>query len=335
MVRTLIACGVVLAASASVDADGAVDEPDLSGGVTVVAQRAGEDAGAEATASLDLIAEFKNRIGSLIVYVEANAVRSGEGLATANADAATVAVGDGSLRLQVSELKYAFAPSARRSWTIGLLDPTVYLDSTRIDNDENMQFIGTSFVNNPSIGFPDYTIGAVVEQTAKASGPTVRVVACGSRGLGDNEERDYGELLDLTADGKGVFAAAEAGWTTPSGQLRLGGWLDTDVDRRGGYVTLGRSRGRHAAGVRLGWAGGEVPGTDRFGSVTYQATLGRTVVGLGLALAEGAVREHYEGYARIGLGRRLYLTPSIQRIVFDEPRRRHTTALTIRLRRRF
>jgi len=70
--------------------------------------------------------------------------------------------------------------------TVGLLDPSGYLDRRRITNDENVQFLGASFVNNPTIEFPDYTLGLVYERPGNAGGPQINAVLTSSNGLIDN-----------------------------------------------------------------------------------------------------------------------------------------------------
>lgn len=43
--------------------------------------------------------------------------------------------------------------------TFGFLDPTVYFDNNTAANDETVQFLGHMFRNNPTIEFPDNTMG--------------------------------------------------------------------------------------------------------------------------------------------------------------------------------
>ena len=44
----------------------------------------------------------------------------------------------------------------------GKMDLTDFFDASEVANDENIQFLSSSLVNNPTIPFPDFAIGAVV-----------------------------------------------------------------------------------------------------------------------------------------------------------------------------
>jgi hypothetical protein len=111
----------------------------------------------------------------LFVYLEGNstldASRASSVLVETNADAGTALDPDRRGRVQLSELNYQLHRPAGRELTFGLLDASGYLDRTRITNDENVQFLGASFVNNPTIEFPDYTLGAVYQSPAAGRRP--------------------------------------------------------------------------------------------------------------------------------------------------------------------
>lgn len=308
----------------------------LSGGATIIGLGAGDDTvESEVTASVDLYVDLTYGPGTLRLYIEGNTTPREQGVSTlvpeSNADAGSALNRDGKGRLQVSEIKYAFSLPGERTLGAGLLDVTAYLDTTRINNDENMQFLGTSFLNNPAIEFPDYALGAVYHQEPTHRGPAVSVVLTGSEGLGDNPNASYEELFELSSDGKGAFLGVEAGWQTQAQRYRLGAWIDTadhqpldgspgDDEGYGLYTTVGGKRGRHAGNVRLGAANDAVSPIAAFGSITYQAAWTRRALGLGVARtwssgdlpAAAPYSTHVEAYLRNELAKNVFLTPSAQ-----------------------
>lgn len=102
-------------------------------------------------------------------------------LGEVNGDAGSALNGNGDGRLQISELRYALPVRDFGTLSFGLLDPTAFLDTTShanptagpdfsgIANDETTQFLGNSFVNNPVVEFPDYTLGAAIPPKATSA----------------------------------------------------------------------------------------------------------------------------------------------------------------------
>ncbi len=333
-------CAAILAAAMIAPLH--AEPPDrirITGGSTLVASGASDGrVSDEITFSTDLHIRSEGMRGHLFAWIEASAVPRDDGgaalLPESNADAATAVYGDGDLRLQVSELKYTRRLDGDRHLGGGLIDPTAYLDTTRINNDENMQFLGTSFLNNPTIHFPDYTIGVAYHQESHGRRPDLFGVVSGSHGLADTPGMRYGDLLSVAEDGRGIFVGAEAGWSADHHQYRVGAWTNTRDDRvegapggggptRGIYLTAGYTRGRHALSLRLGAASEEVPTGSRFGSLTWQTSWAHCVAGIGAARtrppAEGAGEDleamtQAEGYLRVALGDGVFLTPSVQSI---------------------
>ena len=106
--------------------------------------------------------------GRWTLHIEGNTTPRDDGVSTligeSNADAGTALDDARRGRVQVSELYYTHAWQGARSLAIGMVDASAYLDISRIANDANAQFLGVSFVNNPVIEFPDYSLGMVYEQ---------------------------------------------------------------------------------------------------------------------------------------------------------------------------
>jgi hypothetical protein len=98
------------------------------------------------------------------LYVEGNTTPFHDGVSRripeANTDAGTALNRSGEGRIQVSELRLIWPIFQGSHVHLGLLDATGFLDVSQIANDENLFFLGGPFVNNPTIEFPDYALGA-------------------------------------------------------------------------------------------------------------------------------------------------------------------------------
>ncbi len=161
-------CACFLAFTSAVTAQSNV--PEFSGGVTAIGQRANDERIASLiTASADLFITLERETGSWLLYLEANPSPADDGVASqlieSNADAGSSLDQDRKGRAQISELNYTFQ-FTQSTLTAGLIDPSGYLDRTRITNDENVQFMGAGFVNNPTIEFPDYSVGIAFQRAA-------------------------------------------------------------------------------------------------------------------------------------------------------------------------
>lgn len=217
--------------------------------------------------------------------------------------------------------------------TVGLIDPSGYLDRTPLTNDENVQFLSVPFVNNPTIEFPDYTLGVVMQRGGSGKAPEVNAVVAASNGLADNPNVSYGQLLDVDERGRGVFVGIGAGWESTAHLVRLGAWANTqahdpldgagDGDNYGVYAVYGRSIGAHGMSVRVGVANAEVAPAAAFASIAYRYRFQAHAVGLGFAMTFLSKHEtaadvddtsHVEAYLRLGLAEGLHLTTSLQRV---------------------
>ena len=285
--------------------------------------------------SFDLVTTIPSGPGEWIVYVEGSTTPPDDGVSSvlveANADAGSALDRDAKGRLQVSALNFSL-PLGRDSITIGLLDPTGFLDASEIANDETSQFIATDFVNNPTIEFPDYTLGGAYHHEHRGDSliPGYTLVLTGSHGLADNPERSYAELVDLHEAGKGAFAAAELYWELPDAILRIGFWgrdddhekLHGDTGTEGNYglygvadITLGGA----SCNLRWGLANGAVSAAADFLALAVEYPLLGQTLGVGLSrsgasadLDDGRDAYHAEVYLGIKLTTVLRLTPSIQ-----------------------
>jgi len=164
--------------------------------------------------------------------------------------------------------------------TAGLLDISGYFDQSRIASDENTQFLGVSFVQNPTIEFPDYALGLVYEQAWDAS-TTWRAGLTSSNGLADNPNLSYAQLVNVDDDSKGVFAVTSLTWKKSAWLTRTGIWTHTaphdslDATRSGltnsGIYWLGGwQHAPHGVNLRFGLANAEVSRAARFAGLSYQ-----------------------------------------------------------------
>jgi hypothetical protein len=323
-------------ASAAGGANAAVE---FGGGVTVVGlSPSDERIGTDRTLSVDLNLLRATDRGQLLVYVEGNSSlnerRASSVLVESNADAGTALDPDRHGRVQLSELNYRLNRAGGRQLTFGLLDASGYLDRTRITNDENVQFLGASFVNNPTIEFPDYTLGVVYQAPAAARRPQINAVLTSSNGLADNPNLSYSQLIQITEDDKGAFAAVGLGWPGETRLFRVGAWINTSehddvngladqVSNYGMYGVFGQSWDQHAMNLRVGLANEEVTIGARFVSLAYRYRLGEHAIGAGVAHtflsrevsdAQLDDSDHVELFGRWAVTPAMHVTVSAQKL---------------------
>lgn len=311
---------------------------EFTGGITGILLSANDDRiGTDQTASADFNIVRNTRRGSWLVYIEANTTLDENAASTviveSNADAGTALDPDRDGRVQISELNYRLDRTGERL-TIGLIDPSSYLDRSRITNDENVQFLGVSFVNNPTIEFPDYTLGAAYERAARNRVPQINAVVTSSNGIADNPNLSYSQLIQVVEDNKGVFGALGVGWVNDAGLVRLGVWFntrdhqeiggtDTDASNYGLYTVLGRSFGNHGVSLRLGLANDDVTAGSKFAALAYRVRWRDHALGIGAARTYLSHKEtdptlddstQVELFGRFALTPAAHVTLSVQRI---------------------
>ena len=311
-----------------------VEPLDLRSTVTLVGQTTGADrTRSELTGSADLFADLT--LGPVIVhgYVEGSTTPRQRGVSTripyVNMDAGTALGGDGGGRVQLSELRVAWPVGGRSVAHAGLMDLTGFLDVSRIANDENLYFLAQPFVNNPTIVFPDYTLGAVFLTRLDAlPRGTLAFALSSSHGIADTPDASYGALLDVAAPGRGAFAAVRLEWEGDWWRGSLGGWGSSGERREaastgrvlpdgGAFGVLGWTGDAQSLSGRLGVARGP-SATEAFVGLTWLATLGSNAVGVGMArtpalpyLVDGSAGP-VEAFVRRDLLDVVYVTTSIQ-----------------------
>ncbi len=276
------------------------DELDIRGGATAVFQQELNSSDNDGSFSVDLMFDLPTANGGWFMYVEGSSSVSEDSIFTRypsiNGEAGSVLNRRGNSHLQISELNYRFDFGARSQLTIGEIDPSARIDRSRVSNDENTQFLNQSFINNPTIHFPDYTLGLMYRINAHEREPEFTVILASSDGIADNPTRSYSHLLDLTAAGKGVFASASARWFLDSREIGLGTWLrsdkheyvdDTNMTDKdfGAYFVYGKAFGPQTINFRVGFANERVSQVARFVSITYGREYARGNLSLGYARA--------------------------------------------------
>ena len=308
------------------------------GGGTAVFQHADDSrAASELTASADLFATMETERGEWLLYIEGSTTPKSDGVSafypTVNGDARSVLTEDGEGGIQISEFNYTFRNDNESSLMLGLIDPSAWLDRGRIANDENKQFLNGSFVNNATIAFPDYTLGAVYRAPSQGRQPAFTIVVSGSDGITDLPDRSYQDLLDLNEDGRGVFLGAGANWLVGKSSWRAGAWIRTDDHAVAGsetdeemnygvYAVYGWQSGNNALNIRTGLANPDVSVARDFFAIAYQRKLrfwqfgvgaANTSISSGFRSGERSRAFDSEVYFRIpvfdGAG---HVTPSIQ-----------------------
>ncbi|TDY03652.1 carbohydrate porin [Thiohalophilus thiocyanatoxydans] len=307
----------------------------VQGGLTATYQNANDKRiEEEGLVSVDLVAELPVGNGIVTTYAEANLSPRTNGISNeipeANGDAGTALDRDGKGRLQISEVHYSRS-FGDNSLTIGLLDPDCRLDSSRVANDETRQFLSTPFVNNPTIAFPDYSLGACMHIERTSGRPGMNLLLTSSHGLADNPDVSYSELFDIGASGKGVFIGTELYWQKARNIWRVGLWqstADTSYidgsgqvdDNYGIYMSSDHKLYQYQLNIRLGMANSDVSEVSDFIGLALETDVtGHT---LGAALARTGVskkiqakmnnRYQSELYLRYAFSDGIQLTPSLQ-----------------------
>lgn len=325
------------------------DELTFEGGLTGIYQAASDDrVDPEASLSGDLF--IRQSFGSWAIngHLEGSTTPRVNGVNAlipgANADSGSSVNSRDKGRVQLSELYLEYGIEGF-SAVAGLIDASGFLDSSHVANDEAGQFINGSLVNNPSIEFPDYTLGGVMSFEGAGLRPSVTLLVGGSSGLGDNPSRSYTELAQLGTSGKGVFAAAEFGWNVDElgedGAIRLGVWTNTadhtrldatatDESNQGIYGVVDGTVSGFAWNLRAGAADADVSPVAWFAGAAVEHALMTDLTG-GLGVTHTAASDDLgvgfsdstqgELYLRYNVSENVHVTPSVQYVTnpgFDD-----------------
>lgn len=243
---------------------------------------------------------------------------------------------DGDGRIAVTQLFYEL-PVGPGQLRAGLLDPAAVLDANDIANDEYTQFLADAFVNNSTIGFPSFVLGAAYQGNITENVGFNLFVSSDS-GL-EEADHSYDNVFSIGGERggyeKGAFTAAELGWHADGYSLKGGVWYDTgnvaeldgtgDTNGYGLYLLAGMPVGSGLLQARAGIANGDAQAAANFLSVAYQlpVKLGDRETTLGLAIARTGPSDELAGadaiyqaeaYWRINVAGPVYVSPDIQYI---------------------
>ena len=221
----------------------------------------------------------------------------------------------------------------RGALAAGLIDPAAWIDGNGIANNEFTQFLGVTFLNNPTIDLPAASAG-LAYTTAFGNGFGLAALVANATGI----EPRFRRAFDVGRRGDGAFAALEVQWSEADMSANLGAWVnsrdhDTDGDgvdddrlarghARGIYGNLSGRLDRGDWNLRAGWADPEVQSTAGFLGLTYQRPMGRALIGAGASrtFASGHIPEphadliQFELYARIPVAAGVSVTADLQHI---------------------
>ncbi|MEX1222350.1 MAG: carbohydrate porin [Idiomarina sp.] len=312
---------------------------DVTGSAVFIHQTATKsDAQSESTASGDLYVEHTADAGKWLVHLEASTTPKAQGVSAlypeSNGDAGSALDGNSNGRFQLSELYYTRTLVKNQEISAGLIDISGLFEQSSIASDEGIDFIASPFTANPTIEFPDYTLG-VVYKAQLADKLTFRSALASSNGLADNPQRSYSQLLTLASDNKGVFGIVSASWRHQGWLVRAGTWINTADHQRldmtanneknyGGYLLAEHKRGRHTANFRIGAANSDTSRGATFTSLNYQYEWDKLTVGASAGRTFLSAKEpdnrlsdtdHYEVFLRYTLKQGLLLTGNAQHII--------------------
>lgn len=310
----------------------------LGAGITAIYQHANDSRiNNELWASFDITAKKAMGKGEWYLYVEGNKSPRTAGVSSvigeANFDAGSALDQNGKGRFQVSELHYTL-PLGKGRLQAGLLYVPSNLDNSDVANSELNQFLSATLVNNPTIEFPDYTLGMSWKLELGENKPSYNFVLASSHGLSNNPNKSYSELFKVDESGKGVFAAAELTMPLAGTAFRLGAWTNTSdhtyldgssgtTNNYGLYTSIDGEFSKTKWNLRLGMANDKVSEAANFIGLAMERSFDRITMGAGITrtgLSDKVTtagkddRTQAEIYAKYELHKGLFISPSVQYI---------------------
>jgi hypothetical protein len=288
------------------------------GGITATHQRETNGDRLDTGASGDFFLYLPVSRGEWMLHVESATSTSPDSLFSvypeSNSEAGTAQDSDGGSRLQISELYYRWTIDSGKELTLGEIDPSGYLDRSRIANDENSHFLGASFVNNPTIDFPDYALGLMYRLKRNESSPEITAILSSSDGLADNPGRSYRELIDISDAGKAPFAGLGARWSIRNTRIGVGGWYRSDehpdltepeltLHNYGLYGVNGWQDGNNGVNFRIGAARDADSPAQLFVGAAHAGVTRVGAVGIGVGKIYKSSRLDGPGYRSHPAGR--------------------------------
>lgn len=217
-------------------------------------------------AQLDLLGYFDAGPGQLQYELKAGSTPLSDGVTAhypeANALAGETMGPHGHGRLAITQLYYAIG-AAGGELNAGLIFPANYIDTNPVADDEYHQFMGLTFVNDPTIQMPVYVLGGTYSHPLNRTFSVLAMLASTRDLYGHN----YPNLLDSGASDRGSFGDLELDWQQDDLQGNLGAWSNTAHDITAPPLATDaipaptKNFARHSAWGVYGNFGGSVPGT--------------------------------------------------------------------------
>lgn len=134
-------------------------------------------------------------------------------------------------RAAIVQLYYSL-PVAAGTLTVGLLDSTANIDGNSIADTEYTDFMGSSFVHNPTIQFPSFALGASYLLDFNDAWH-LEFLLSSTAGLEDQPTPRYSHVFSPFTDDQGPFGAIELQTTQPNGiEAGLGIWANASANAR-------------------------------------------------------------------------------------------------------
>lgn len=172
----------------------------------------GRDVKNEANAQFYLLGDLAMGPGSWNLELRGGTTPQNNGVTSfyseANDSVGETLDSDGHGRIAATQLFYR-APLGGGRISVGLLDASGFLDTNDIADNEYTQFMGSSFVNDPTVEYPSFAVGAHYsgDMTDRLG---YQLFVGSSSGLEDTRNPTYRNVVDVGEHGKGVFTAGRS-----------------------------------------------------------------------------------------------------------------------------
>lgn len=309
---------------------------------------------------LDILGYLPVGTGQLQFELKAGSTPKANGV-TANIPEANALAGEtqarnGDGRLAMTQLYYQ-NQYGQGTYNLGLLFPANYIDTNPVADNEYPQFIGTTFVNDPTIDMPLYVLGGSYTYSINQQLSILTLLTSTQDLYGHN----YPDLWGSHTHDSGAFGALELDWQAENLQGNIGIWMNgnhqnvslADGKRQNSHGIYGNIGGILAAehvqwNVRLGWASPQVSQSSNFISIEANkalhisvwgksrkllAAIGISRTGPGDIQSSSSPRIQFEAYVRMRLVDSVYISPDIQWITHSQfnPNRKGTWIDGIRM----
>lgn len=305
----LLLSGFLLLTSSRTLADGPQETlPSVSVGTTGTAVSIGEDAPESGQFNFEIEMAVPVRSGSFTLLLEAGIGQSEPFPYAAQiaGDFNAFAADSGDVRV----LEFSYWVSHRTGdWSVGFQEARSTIDGSRVANDDKTQFLGSAFVNNPTISLPGSALGLSWQ----------RAIGTGHRGIGVTATR---------YEHAGAFVAAESWWNFDRAVARIGAWrgkVENTCDEQlyaskhghGLYANLDVQTTLLYWNLRAGWGRHDEEPVSFIGLAVELSLANGT---LGFALGQGHISTHGEAahdryaemYYRYSLPSGLMILPGLQ-----------------------